>query len=168
MPRAATSGYANRRTRRRLLDYTPLSRGSCYVAEVSVASYSHPALWIAANTAYIDSGHISTRDSGSLKGAAVDSGLTAYQVDSEDRNGQCPGVARPDFSISLKPFRERFGDEAACHPYLARHGVGNQHLQTIRFNRRHTPMAAFQTLLSWATVHGPTTYKMLYGSESTR
>ena len=75
MPRAATSGYANRRTRRRLLDYTPLSRGSCYVAEVSVASYSHPALWIAANTAYIDSGHISTRDSGSLKGAAVDNGL---------------------------------------------------------------------------------------------
>ena len=54
------------------------------------------------------------------------------------------------------------------------HGVGNQHLQvyldefTFRFNRRRTPMAAFQTLLGLATVHGPTTYQMLYGSESTR
>jgi len=54
------------------------------------------------------------------------------------------------------------------------HGVGNQHLQvyldefTFRFNRRRTPMAAFQTLLGLASVHGPTTYKMLYASESTR
>ena len=54
------------------------------------------------------------------------------------------------------------------------HGVGNQHLQvyldefTFRFNRRRTPMAAFQTLLGLATLHGPTTYEMLYGSESTR
>ncbi len=54
------------------------------------------------------------------------------------------------------------------------HGVGNQHLQvyldefTFRFNRRRTPMAAFQTLLGLATAHGPTTYQMLYDSESTR
>jgi transposase-like protein len=54
------------------------------------------------------------------------------------------------------------------------HGVGDQHLQayldefTFRFNRRRTPMAAFQTLLGLATVHGPTTYEMLYGSESSR
>jgi transposase-like protein len=54
------------------------------------------------------------------------------------------------------------------------HGVGNQHLQvyldefTFRFNRRRTPMAAFQTLLGLATLRGPTTYDMLYGSESTR
>ncbi len=54
------------------------------------------------------------------------------------------------------------------------HGVGNQHLQvyldefTFRFNRRRTPMAAFQTLLGLATLHGPTTYEMLYGSESSR
>lgn len=51
------------------------------------------------------------------------------------------------------------------------HGVGNQHLQgyldefTFRFNRRRTPMAAFQTLLGLATLHGPTTYHRLYASE---
>lgn len=54
------------------------------------------------------------------------------------------------------------------------HGVGADHLQayldefTFRFNRRRTPMAAFQTLLGLATAQPPTTYKMLYGSESTR
>ena len=55
------------------------------------------------------------------------------------------------------------------------HGVGHDHLQayldefTFRFNRRRTPMAAFQTLLGLASgVHGPTTYDMLYSSESTR
>src|SRR5712691_4799183 len=55
------------------------------------------------------------------------------------------------------------------------HGVGHDHLQayldefTFRFNRRRTPMAAFQTLLGLASeVHGPTTYEMLYASESTR
>ena len=55
------------------------------------------------------------------------------------------------------------------------HGVGHDHLQayldefTFRFNRRRTPMAAFQTLLGLASgVHGPTTYNMLYRSESTR
>ena len=55
------------------------------------------------------------------------------------------------------------------------HGVSHKHLQayldefTFRFNRRRTPMAAFQTLLGLASgVHGPTTYNMLYRSESTR
>ena len=55
------------------------------------------------------------------------------------------------------------------------HGVGHDHLQayldefTFRFNRRRIPMAAFQTLLGLASgVHGPTTYDMLYSSESTR
>ena len=39
----------------------------------------------------------------------------------------------------------------------------------FRFTRRRTPMAAFQTLLGLASgVHGPTTYDMLYRSESTR
>jgi len=51
------------------------------------------------------------------------------------------------------------------------HGVGSAHLQvyldefTFRFNRRRTPMAAFQTLLGLATLHGPTTYDRLYASE---
>ena len=55
------------------------------------------------------------------------------------------------------------------------HGVGHDHLQAyldefaFRFTRRRTPMAAFQTLLGLASgVHGPTTYDMLYRSESTR
>jgi len=54
------------------------------------------------------------------------------------------------------------------------HGVGHPHLQayldefTFRFNRRRTPMAAFQTLLGLATLHGPTSYDLLYGSELTR
>jgi transposase-like protein len=54
------------------------------------------------------------------------------------------------------------------------HGVGTEHLQayldefTFRFNRRRTPMAAFQTLLGLATLQGPTTYEMLYASELTR
>src|SRR3990172_5351848 len=53
------------------------------------------------------------------------------------------------------------------------HGVDPKHLPayldefTFRFNRRHTPMAAFQSLLGLTAAHGPTTYKMLYGSEST-
>jgi hypothetical protein len=53
------------------------------------------------------------------------------------------------------------------------HGVETKPLQacldefTFRFNRRRTPMAAFQSLLSLTGAHEPTTYKMLYGSEST-
>jgi transposase-like protein len=53
------------------------------------------------------------------------------------------------------------------------HGVGHQHLQayldefTFRFNRRRTPMAAFQTLLGLGSHRPPTTYKQLYGVEST-
>ena len=55
------------------------------------------------------------------------------------------------------------------------HRVGHDHLQAyldefaVRFNRRRTPMAAFQTLLGLASgAHGPTTYEMLYASESAR
>ena len=55
------------------------------------------------------------------------------------------------------------------------HGVGHDHLQAyldefaFRFNRRRTPLAAFQTLLGLASgTHGPTTYEMLYASESAR
>jgi len=53
------------------------------------------------------------------------------------------------------------------------HGVSNKHLQayleefTFRFNRRRTPMAAFQTLLDLGAQQSPTTYNMLYGVEST-
>ncbi len=53
------------------------------------------------------------------------------------------------------------------------HGVSHQHLQayldefTFRFNRRRTPMAAFQTLLGLGSQRPPTTYNQLYGVEST-
>ena len=53
------------------------------------------------------------------------------------------------------------------------HGVDSKHLHayldefTFRFNRRRTPMAAFQSLLGLTGAHSPTTYKMLYASEST-
>ena len=53
------------------------------------------------------------------------------------------------------------------------HGVSSKHLQayldefTFRFNRRHTPMAAFQTLLGLGSQHGATTYHQLYAVEPT-
>ena len=53
------------------------------------------------------------------------------------------------------------------------HGVSAKHLPgyvdefVFRFNRRRTPMAAFQSLLGLTSRHKPTTYKMLYGAEST-
>ena len=51
------------------------------------------------------------------------------------------------------------------------HGVEAKHIQAyldefvFRFNRRRTPMAAFQSLLGLTGAHGPTTRKMLYGSD---
>lgn len=53
------------------------------------------------------------------------------------------------------------------------HGVSAKHLPhyvnefVFRFNRRGTPMAAFQSLLGLTTRHEPTTYQMLYEGEST-
>jgi len=53
------------------------------------------------------------------------------------------------------------------------HGVSHKHLQAyldefaFRFNRRRTPMAAFQALLGLGGIHGPTTYSQLYAVEST-
>ena len=53
------------------------------------------------------------------------------------------------------------------------HGVSVKHLQayldefTFRFNRRGTPMAAFQTLLGLGGQRGAITYKGLYAVELT-
>lgn len=53
------------------------------------------------------------------------------------------------------------------------HGVSSKHLPhyvnefVFRFNRRRTPMAAFQSLLGLATEYPPTTHKMLYHADST-
>jgi hypothetical protein len=38
----------------------------------------------------------------------------------------------------------------------------------FRFNRRRVPMAVFQNLLGLGSQQQPTTYKQLYGVESTR
>jgi transposase-like protein len=52
------------------------------------------------------------------------------------------------------------------------HGVSHPHLQayldeyTFRFNRRRTPMAAFQTLLGLGSQREPTTYNQLYRVEA--
>ncbi|MEK7817311.1 MAG: IS1595 family transposase [Actinomycetota bacterium] len=52
------------------------------------------------------------------------------------------------------------------------HGVDNKHLQAylnefvFRYNRRRTPMAAFQTLLGLGTLQKPTTYDRLRGADS--
>jgi transposase-like protein len=51
------------------------------------------------------------------------------------------------------------------------HGVGAKHLPhyvdefVFRFNRRRSPMAAFQSLLGLTAQHAPTTYQMLYAAE---
>jgi transposase-like protein len=53
------------------------------------------------------------------------------------------------------------------------HGVSAKHLPhyvnefVFRFNRRRTPMAAFQSLLGLSMQHAPTTHKMLYAAELT-
>src|SRR4051812_4692650 len=53
------------------------------------------------------------------------------------------------------------------------HGVSAKHLPSyvdefvFRFNRRRTPMAAFQSLLGLSSRHPPTTHKMLYAAELT-
>jgi hypothetical protein len=53
----------------------------------------------------------------------------------------------------------------------AHHGVGARHLShyagefVSRFDRRRTPVAAFQSLLGLATQHPPTTYQMSYAAE---
>jgi hypothetical protein len=63
------------------------------------------------------------------------------------------------------------GDRAT--PDGTHHGVGAKHLPhyvdefVFRFNRRRTPMAAFQSLLGLSTQHAPTTYQMLYAAEPT-
>ena len=53
------------------------------------------------------------------------------------------------------------------------HGVSPEHLPyyldefVFRFNRRRTPMAAFQSLLGLTSQHQPLPHNMLYGGEQT-
>ena len=81
----------------------------------------------------------------------------------------------PDQSTKLLPHIHRVFGNLKTWLNGTHHGVGHSHLQAyldefvFRFNRRCTPMAAFQTLLGLATgSYGPMTYHILYGSESTR
>ena len=81
----------------------------------------------------------------------------------------------PERAATLLPHIHRVFGNLKTWLRGTHHGVGHDHLQAyldefaFRFNRRRTPMAAFQTLLGLASgTHGPTTYEMLYASESAR
>jgi transposase-like protein len=81
----------------------------------------------------------------------------------------------PERAVTLLPHIHRAFSNLKTWLGGTHHGVGHEHLQAyldefaFRFNRRRTPMAAFQTLLGLASgAHGPTTYDRLYRSESTR
>ena len=81
----------------------------------------------------------------------------------------------PERAAKLLPHIHRVFGTLKTWLHGTHHGVGDDHLQAyldkfaFRFTRRRTPMAAFQTLLGLASgAHGPTTYEMLYGSESAR
>ena len=81
----------------------------------------------------------------------------------------------PERAVKLLPHIHRAFSNLKTWLGGTHHGVGHDHLQAyldefaFRFNRRRTPMAAFQTLLGLASgAHGPTTYQMLYASESAR
>ncbi len=79
---------------------------------------------------------------------------------------------RPERAVVILPRVHRVFGNLKTWLRGTHHGVENKHLQayldefTFRFNRRRTPMAAFQSLLGLTGVHGPTTRKMLYASES--
>ena len=81
----------------------------------------------------------------------------------------------PERAVKLLPHIHRAFSNLKTWLGGTHHGVGHDHLQAyldvfaFRFNRRRTPMAAFQTLLGLASgAHGPTTYQMLYASELAR
>lgn len=82
------------------------------------------------------------------------------------------GTRRDTASVSFPRVHRVFSN---LKTWLAgtHHGVSRKHLPhylnefVFRFNRRKTPMAAFQSLLGLAGQHRPTTYKMLYASERT-
>lgn len=81
------------------------------------------------------------------------------------------GRERPERALVILPrIHQVFGN---LKTWLrgTHHGVDAKHMQAyldefaFRFNRRRTPMAAFQSLLGLTSAHGPTTRKMLYASE---
>ena len=80
----------------------------------------------------------------------------------------------PERAAKILPHVHRVFENLQTWLRGTHHSVGKPHLQaylakfTFRVNRCRTPIAGFQTLLGLATIHGPTTYKMLYASASTR
>lgn len=82
------------------------------------------------------------------------------------------GRGRPERALVILPrIHQVFGN---LKTWLrgTHHGVEAKHMQAyldefvFRFNRRRTPMAAFQSLLGLTSFHPPTTLKMLYGVDS--
>ena len=81
------------------------------------------------------------------------------------------GRGRPERALVILPrIHQAFGN---LKTWLrgTHHGVEVKHMQAyldefvFRFNRRRTPMAAFQSLLGLTSAHGPTTRKILYHSD---
>ena len=80
---------------------------------------------------------------------------------------------RPEERVRLLPRVHRTFSNLKTWLKGTHHGVSAKHLPhyvdefVFRFNRRRTPMAAFQSLLGLSTRHPPTTHKMLYAAEPT-
>lgn len=99
------------------------------------------------------------------------SGYAPLQAEGYDHRPKTQGEGKNAASILPRVHRV-FGN---LKTWIAgtHHGISRKHLPyylnefVFRFNRRRTPMAAFQSLLGLTTQHAPTTYKMLYAPEST-
>ncbi len=82
-------------------------------------------------------------------------------------------VGEPKNASKLLPQAHRAFSNLETWLKGTHHGVGAKHLPhyldefVFRFNRRRTPMAAFQSLLGLTAQHPPTTYQMLYAAEPT-
>jgi hypothetical protein len=104
-------------------------------------------------------------------------------------------MGRPGYPKNMREFRQRFSTPEACRAYLVQcrwpdafvcptcsgkkawlngthHGVEPKHLPSdldefvFRFNRRKTPMAAFQTLLGISAQKSPISLTELMSPES--
>src|SRR3954453_18538463 len=136
------------------------------------------------------------RGSGRVRLAVVEDLSAASLVPFVEASGAPGSVVLPDGWQGYAPLRKGYdhrpstvGDPknaSKLFPHVHRtfsnlktwlqgthHGVSAKHLPSyvdefvFRFNRRHTPMAAFQSLLGLSSRHAPTTHKMLYAAEPT-
>ena len=97
-------------------------------------------------------------------------GYVPLKTKGYDHRSRTQGAARN--AATLLPRAHRVFSNLKTWLMGTHHGVGRKHLPhyrnefVFRFNRRRTPMAAFQMLLGLAGQHTPTTYKVLYSGES--